>query len=91
MPSEKMEVTVLILWKDKTWEQREVELLTPTDTTVTELGDQAVKATMSNLAAIGKLDDVHTMGFTTGSIEVDLKEKWTEFEKENKEEDASTH
>lgn len=78
MPSEHKKVTVLILWKDKTWEERDLQLLMPVESTAKDIGDQAIKATMSNLAATGKLEDVKTMGIITGEMEVQMMDKETE-------------
>ena len=63
--SDHTECKVLILWKNKSWEERYMKFIMPEGYTETELTERAVQATMSNLAAVGKLDNVHTMGVTT--------------------------
>jgi hypothetical protein len=68
-------VTVLILWKSKKWEERDVKMQMPEGSTEKEVIDAAVKATMSGLASLGNLDEVHTMGVTSGFVEVEMKEK----------------
>lgn len=78
-------VTVLILWKSKVWEERDVKMQLPEGTSEAAAIESAIKATMSNLAAIGKLDDVHTMGVTSGMVELDMSLI------EKKEDDAAAH
>jgi hypothetical protein len=82
LPTEHKKVTVLICWKDKTWEERDLQLMMPVESTAAEIGEQAIKATMSNISAIGKLEDLRTMGIITGEMNVEIK---------GKKEDASPH
>ena len=81
--SDHTECKVLILWKNKSWEERYMKFIMPEGYTETELTERAVQATMSNLAAVGKLDNVHTMGVTTGFIKFEVDEE------EKKEEDGT--
>lgn len=70
-----MEVTLIILWKEGFWEERNVTMSMPGGCTQEEAIEAAIKSTMSGLAAIGTLDKVKTMGCITGTMEVDIKEK----------------
>jgi len=71
----KVEVTLIILWKNERWEERTVTMHMPGGSTEQDAVDAAIKATMSNLAAIGKLDEVKTMGHINRFIETNVMEK----------------
>ena len=79
----RVEVTLIILWKNERWEERTITMHMPGGSTEQDAVDAAIKATISNLAAIGKLDEVKTMGHINRFIEIDVKEK--------KEEDAASY
>ena len=84
MPSEHKKVAVVILWKDKTWEQRDMQFMLPVNATDEEIYRHAVHATMSNIAAVGDIEKVYTISIISGvqDIEIEFKEK---------EEDATAH
>ena len=82
--AKKVDVDVIILWKNERWEERNVTMQMPGGSTEEDVREAAVKATMSNLAALGKLDDVKTMGVITGDMAIEMKKS------EEKEKDAIT-
>lgn len=73
--SKKVDVTLIILWKNERWEERNVLISVPGGSTEQDTVDAAIKATISNLAALGKLDEVKTMGHINRFIEINTMEK----------------
>lgn len=85
MPSEHKKVAVVILYKDRTWEQRDMQFMLPVNATDEEIYRHAVHATMSSLAAVGDIEKVYTVSVISGTQDIEIEYK------EKKEEDASTH
>jgi hypothetical protein len=88
LPTEHKKVTVVILYKDKTWEERDMQFMLPVDATEEEIFRHAVQTTMSNLAAVGEIEKVYTVSIISGTLdlEIEFKEK-----KKKKEKDAAAH
>jgi hypothetical protein len=84
VPSEHKKVAIVILYKDKTWEQRDMQFMMPVESTQEEIYRHAVYSTMSSLAAVGDIEKVYTVSVISGTQDIEI-----EFKK--KEEDASPH
>jgi hypothetical protein len=77
MPSDYRKVTLLILFNDKTWQERDCQFMMPVEATDEEVNRHAIYATLNNLAATGDVEKVYTVGVVAGTqdVTVEFKEK----------------
>ena len=70
-------MTLLILFNDKTWQERDCQFMMPLEATDEEVNRHAIQATLSNLASTGDVNRVYTVGVVAGmqDVTVEFKEK----------------